>query len=663
MATKQQRYWDGVQRSYIPPDQLEISPKVKLSTDYTPEEDIDPITYEVIRHRLWRAVWDGGLTCARMSVSPIAFITRDLQPSLFLENGDIVFFGPYLQYMSGMLEPAVKWILENRGEDPGINKDDIFLENDPWVGTIHQQDVGTFASIFIDGEIFAWTGMTQHQNDIGGSVAGSFCMNAADIWFDPPPIPPIKIVKGGEIDVQLLDLYKRMSRTPAHLELDLRAAIAGNTLMKNRLLEIVDEYGRKLVKGVMRLIVANSERDYLRKMAPIPDGTWSQTSFIQAAMTGDRKAQRLVVTMEKKGTELFFSNEGTDPQVGAINLSYAGWRGAVMSVLSVILLPEQMGAVGGAMRHLHFNPISGKLICPEFGAAMSPAGTLQEEMGQAMANTLFSKMLLSAREESVRKLAMSSFWGHWSPAIGGGFTATGEFYVAPYGIDAVLGSSPASFAGDGVYGGGCIWVPEGQAANTEENERSYPMLTLWRKMERHSSVPGKFISGEAGLVANTAHDGTHAPVFIVDEESPNTPGIFGLPGSRLKMAVVENTNLKGMFEKGEMPGSLDEIEGQRRKAQPRDVLFGVSMLDLGESNGVFEWSITTCSAMFDPLTREPEKVQKDVVTDRYTKKQAEELFGVVLKPDLSLDLKQTEKKREQMRKERLAKSVTPKGGK
>jgi hypothetical protein len=70
MDTNQPRYWDGVQRCYIPPDTLDISPKVKLSADHTAEEDIDLITYEVIRHRLWRAVWDSGMTCARMCVSP-----------------------------------------------------------------------------------------------------------------------------------------------------------------------------------------------------------------------------------------------------------------------------------------------------------------------------------------------------------------------------------------------------------------------------------------------------------------------------------------------------------------------------------------------------------------------------------------------------------------
>jgi hypothetical protein len=84
--------------------------------------------------------------------------------------------------------------------------------------------------------------------------------------------------------------------------------------------------------------------------------------------------------------------------------------------------------------------------------------------------------------------------------------------------------------------------------------------------------------------------------------------------------------------------------------------------DLGECNGIFEWGIPTSPPMFDPLAREAEKVRNDVIADRYTREQAEKWFGVVLNSGLDLDLKGTQKKREQMRKERLAKSVVPKGG-
>jgi N-methylhydantoinase B len=627
-------------------------------------KDIDPVTYEVIRYRLWRAVWDAGVTCCRMCVSPVIMITRDLQPALFTEDGDCVFLGPYLVYMAGMLEVDVKWTLENRGDNPGINKDDIFFQNDPWVGTAHQPDVGIYGPIVVDNEIFGWSAICEHQNDIGGVAAGSFCMNALDIWYDPQPVPPIKLVEGGTMRQDLLDLCRRMSRTPVNLELDLRAGIAGNTLLKNRVLELVNQYGHKLVKGVMHAVINNSERAYLKRIDSIPDGTWGQTTYIQAATSNDRKAHRLVLTVEKRGTELYVTNEGTDPQVGAINLTYAAWVGGVLGMLGIMFVPEQMGAFKGAWKHVHFNPVSGTIVCPEFGVAVSPAGTIQSECNISMANSVLARMLLCSRDENVRNLALTAVPGEWPFAFAGGFWKdTGEFYIAMYAADYMLGSSGATLHSDGQYGGGVSWIPEGRAANNEENERNFPLLTVWRRTEPYSAVPGKRTSGEAGSAAYTAYGGTHAPVFVVDEETAPSAGIFGLPGSRCKQSLMENTNLKELYDSGIMPTRLDEVKGQIRKVQPREAIFGVSLMDIGELNGIYEWSLMSSSAFGDPIAREPSWVQKDVVKNKYTKEQAEKWFGVVLKEDQSADLVETEKKRSQIRKERLAKSVIPKGGK
>ena len=40
--------------------------------------------------------------------------------------------------------------------------------------------------VFVDGELFCWVANISHQNDIGGTVPGSFCPNAEDAFWDPP---------------------------------------------------------------------------------------------------------------------------------------------------------------------------------------------------------------------------------------------------------------------------------------------------------------------------------------------------------------------------------------------------------------------------------------------------------------------------------------------
>src|SRR4051812_10537164 len=110
--------FDGIATGYVPGLKLSISPKLKLQTRSA--ADIDPITYEVIRHGLWHVNEEHGATIQRISGSPVAMYALDLNPSILTEDGEFVYFGPYMQYMSGVTDTQVKWILEYRSDNPGI---------------------------------------------------------------------------------------------------------------------------------------------------------------------------------------------------------------------------------------------------------------------------------------------------------------------------------------------------------------------------------------------------------------------------------------------------------------------------------------------------------------------------------------------------------------
>lgn len=91
--------FDGKQRGYVPPKFLSIAPTLKLHREAA--ASVDPITYEVIRHSLWNVNEEHGATIQRLSGSPVAMYALDLNPSILTEDGEFVYFGPYMQYMSG----------------------------------------------------------------------------------------------------------------------------------------------------------------------------------------------------------------------------------------------------------------------------------------------------------------------------------------------------------------------------------------------------------------------------------------------------------------------------------------------------------------------------------------------------------------------------------
>src|SRR5919201_772687 len=254
--------FDGKATGYVPPRRLSISPKLKLHTRGS--EEVDPITYEVVRHALWHVNEEHGATIQRISGSPVAMYALDLNPSILTEDGEFVYFGPYMQYMSGVTDTQVKWILEYRSDNPGVRDGDMFIANDPWVGAAHQRDVMLICPVFWKGELFCWVTNCLHQYDIGGITPSSFFMSAENPFAEGILMPPTRIVENGEIRRDIEELYLRASRKPHAVALAFRAQFAGNVTARDRIQSLLKRYGPEVVKGVMRRILDNGEAAFIQ---------------------------------------------------------------------------------------------------------------------------------------------------------------------------------------------------------------------------------------------------------------------------------------------------------------------------------------------------------------------------------------------------------------
>ena len=107
------------------------------------------------------------------------------------------------------------------------------------------------------------------------------------------------------------------------------------------------------------------------------------------------------IAVTKKGDTLIFDNDGTAPQDGAMNATYSGWRGSVMVAINELLSWDQYFAVGGALRHIVFDPVPGTLNCADFPASVSTAPTQSMEISLYPAYNIISKMLYS--DEQLRQ--------------------------------------------------------------------------------------------------------------------------------------------------------------------------------------------------------------------------------------------------------------------
>lgn len=639
--------WDGVARGYAPPEVLTVSPRLRLQT--AEEPDVDPITYEVIRNSLQNINLENGHTIQTLSISPITMISRDFQCAILTETGDVMFLGPFLMYLGSTLGIMTKWILENRSESPGIDDGDVFLCSDPYVGSSHQQDTGLTSPVFWEGELFCWVSNCVHYSDVGGPSPGSFCLESTNIWEDPPLFPPVKLAERGMVRIDIEQLFLRQSRIPATVGMDLHAALAGLTVSRERILKLLERYGAGTVKAVMKKTLDVGERALVEKLKMIPDGRWSERIYPEASMTGDRGIYVSQVNIVKKGEYLYVDNEGTSPQTGAINNTYAGFVGAVLAPLTIMLAYDLGGACGGLNRRVKFRPVPGTITCADYPAAVSAAGVYNMPMIVATATGAAAKMVACA-EPPLRDKAIGiadvHAYGGW---IFNGVNQYGQFFV---GMNS--GMSVGALAGspgrDGIDTGGLFWVPGMEASNVEENETAWPVLTLWRRHNRVDEAgAGRFRSGVAAEEAWTLHGTESLDVRIYMNESyPKCQGLLGgNPGGRAFYRVKQGTDIDARLAAGKIPRSLEEVSGEELPTYWKGAPVRL------EGGSVWTTNLPNFAGYGDPLDRDPALVGRDLSDGKMTVVEALRVYAVVATEDGTVDGEKTSAERAERRRRRL----------
>lgn len=637
----------GINSGYVPPERLDIAPQLKLHRDAVREPD--PITYEVIRHNLWNVNEEHGATIQKISGSPVAMYALDLNPSILTEDAEFVFFGPYMQYMSGVADTQVKWILENRSENPGIRDGDMFLANDPWVGAAHQMDVMLICPVFWKGELFCWVTNCLHQYDIGGITPGSFCPSAKSAFDEGILIPPVRIVEADEIRRDIEEFYLRSSRKPEMVALDFRAQFAGNLTAKKRILDLVRRYGADVVKGVMKRIIDNAEATFIEKLRRLPDGTWSERTYIECAAPGDRGIYRVIQTLHKRGHKLIFENEGTDPQQGAINATYSGWRGSILVALNQLLCWDQYFAVGGALRHVEFRPCVGTLNCARFPASVSTATTQSMEASLYPTYNLLSKMMYPDAEMR-RDLMCIGGTSQWPTTIFRGTDQWGDTFG--YLLIDPIGGAIGAFAGhDGISTGGQSRTPICKLPNIEHTEQSFPLLFLYRKEVADSGGAGQYrggLSGESCFIPHNTQELTQ-DTLSSGHAMPTSIGMMGgYPGSVNVYRFLKNTDILNRVASGRMIEDISELSGD-------EVTLGLREENFRQTrNDVYAVSWSGGGGFGDPLERDPERVLEDWREGVVTSASVRDIYGVVIdEASEKVNAEATRKRRDSMLRERV----------
>ncbi|MBC2637603.1 MULTISPECIES: hydantoinase B/oxoprolinase family protein [unclassified Rhodococcus (in: high G+C Gram-positive bacteria)] len=630
----------------VDPGELNDSLKSLIPVHTVTDEqvrNIDPLTYEVVRHRLWSVTNEMGEALMRMSGSPIVTDANDFDFALSDELGQEVQVGLYNTMLVGAVDLAIYWTLQNRVVNPGIEEGDMFLCNDPWVGGgLHQNDAMVYQPIFHEGKLFAWTSAVAHQADLGGVGLGSFSPAAEDVFSEALPTPPVKVVRGNVVQEDIADMWVRRSRVPMMVGLDLRAKVGANTVGRNQLLQIIDHYGADTVKAVMKRMMNDAESRLRSKLTSVPDGKWSATGYQDQSHEGDRGVHGITVTMTKAADHLTFDFTGTDPSSGVINCTYAGLRGGIMLAVLPHLSGDIPWSTGGIMRCFDIITEEGTINNATFPAAVSRAPIGPAWLTGNLVAECLSNMLETA--DVTNGHVQATCCGTWDTAVIAGLDERNGASVPFLSImmEPMAGGFGAQPHADGMDTGGLLGIPMGRVPDVEMTELMYPVLALWRREEIDSGGPGRHRGGVSASLALVPH-GTSTPMGLVlasagKAVSQNSGLSGGYPGNSGRETIIRYGGLQEMLANGQIPSTIDQLDGTTELCP----CYGRTYLAPGD---VFEMHWQGGGGYGDPLFREPDAVAKDVRDGYVSTDAARELYGVVLDDALAVDTNATNARR------------------
>ena len=232
----------------------------------------DPITLAVIQSSLAAAAEEMFLLLRKTAMSPIIHEVLDVGTGVTDGEGNIVCSGAGIPSFVGVLDKAVRRIIEIHGPD-GIHEGDLFATNDPSFGGVtHLSDVVIAQPVFYQGDRIAWTASIAHWSDIGGMTPGSMSTRAREIYQEGLRLPAIRLFERGKEIRPVFEIIAVNSRLPDFALGDLWSQIAASRRAGGRIRRLVSAYGIDSYGAALAALFLEGEKRALAGLAALPQG-------------------------------------------------------------------------------------------------------------------------------------------------------------------------------------------------------------------------------------------------------------------------------------------------------------------------------------------------------------------------------------------------------
>ena len=442
---------------------------------------IDPITLEVVRNALVGVAEECGAVLRRTASSPNIKERVDCSTAVFDAQARMVAQAEHIPVHLGSMPASVHAAID---AFPDLGGDDQVLLSDPFAGGTHLPDWTLVCPVHRDGRRVGYVATRAHHADVGGSAPGSMPADATEVFAEGLRIPPVRLIRDGIEDADVLALLLANTRTPEERVGDLRAQAGANRLAARRMAELADRHGPDGLAEAMEATLDHAERRVRSALGAAPDGIAHFTDWMDGDGI-DRTDVPIAVRVELADDRLLVDFDGTGRQVrGNTNAPFAVTMSAVVYVLRAVFAPD-VPANDGATRPLTVTAPDGSIVRPRPPAAVA-AGNV--ETSQRIVDAV-----LGALADLVPDRVPAASQGTMNNTLAGGVDPrTGRAFSY---YETLGGGAGAGPWGDGTSG---VQVHMTNTRNTpvEAFEAAYPMRVVEYRLRAGSGGDGRHRGGD-----------------------------------------------------------------------------------------------------------------------------------------------------------------------
>ena len=363
---------------------------------------------------------------------------------------------------------------------------DVYVTNDPWLGTGHLFDYVVVTPVFRAGALTALFASTCHTIDVGGI---GFSADARSVFEEGTCIPHLKLMRDGRLNEDVLAIIEANSRNPVEARGDILSLVSSNDVGAARLVDMMAEFGLASIDALAEHIITQSRAATRAAIGRLPQGSWRATMRLD----GYEAPLDLVATLTIADERIRVDYAGTSgASQRGINSPKCYTDAYSVFGLKCIVAPEVPNNAG-SLEPFEIAAPPGSVVNPQ---RPSPV-TARHVVGQMLPDLMFG-CLSGPLKGAVPAESAGSIW---VLAMSGALPHGGAFNV----MSVALGGTGARPTSDGLA---TTAFPSGVGSIPVEVTENQAPLVFWHKEYLiDSGGAGEYRGGLAQRIVVGRHDG------------------------------------------------------------------------------------------------------------------------------------------------------------